>query len=204
MINKLTDRDKQVLEYVKENPLKTPTEIAKALGLSNSSYVAYSVAKLKKMGWIIKYFPLNKGEKIVYEYNKAQEDFRESCEKNICNNNKKTPTLGDIWENDNCFAFVISQEEIRNKNYIHIFRMLKKNKNIDVYVCEIEKFILYYKYKGESTLYGKNFFKRLFEVKCNHEIVETDSLPSEYEPSLVYFRGVCKKCGEVVFGTKEK
>lgn len=119
-------------------------------------------------------------------------------------NKERTPQVGDIWENDNCFAFVISKEEIRNKNYIHIFRMLKKNKNIDVSVCEMEKFISYYKYKGESMLYCKNFFERMFEIKCNHEIVETESMPSAYEPSLVYFRGVCKKCGKSVFGTKEK
>lgn len=119
-------------------------------------------------------------------------------------NKERTPQVGDIWENENFFAFVVSTEKSEKNQYINTVLINKERKNIYCFVYDIERFLLKYGYKGESTLYGKNFFKRLLEVKCNHEIVEQESTPSEYEPSLVYFRGVCKRCGEVVFGTKEK
>lgn len=54
MSKELTERDLKVLEYVKANPRKTPTEIAHALGLPNSSYVAPSLDKLSRCRGLIK------------------------------------------------------------------------------------------------------------------------------------------------------
>lgn len=54
MSKELTERDKIVLEYVKANPRKTPTEIAHALGLPNSSYVSSSLDKLSRDMKLIK------------------------------------------------------------------------------------------------------------------------------------------------------
>ena len=53
MTKSLTKRDKIVLDYVKNNPRKTPTEIAKALGLPNSSYIAPSLDKLSRCRHLI-------------------------------------------------------------------------------------------------------------------------------------------------------
>lgn len=50
----LTEREKMVLDYVKQNPRKTPTEIAKALGLPNSSYVANALSILERRYGLIK------------------------------------------------------------------------------------------------------------------------------------------------------
>ena len=54
MSKELTERDLIVLEYVKLHPRKTQTEIAKALGLPNSSYVAPSLDKLSRVRGLIK------------------------------------------------------------------------------------------------------------------------------------------------------
>ena len=54
MSKELAERDMKVLEYVKLHPRKTPTEIAKGLGLPNSSYVAVSLAKLSRCRGLIK------------------------------------------------------------------------------------------------------------------------------------------------------
>lgn len=54
MTKSLTERDMKVLEYVKLHPRKTQTEIAKALGLPNSSYVAPSLDKLSRCRGLIK------------------------------------------------------------------------------------------------------------------------------------------------------
>lgn len=54
MYKELTERDKMVLEFVKANPRKTPTEIAHGLGLPNSSYVASSLDKLSRCRGLIK------------------------------------------------------------------------------------------------------------------------------------------------------
>ena len=50
----LTEREKMVLDYVKQNPRKTPTEIAKALGLPNSSYVVNALSILERRHGLIK------------------------------------------------------------------------------------------------------------------------------------------------------
>ena len=54
MTKTLTEREKMVLDYVKQNPRKTPTEIAKALGLQNSSYVANALGILERRHGLIK------------------------------------------------------------------------------------------------------------------------------------------------------
>ena len=54
MTKELTEREKMVLDYVKQNPRKTPTEIAKALGLPNSSYVANALSILVHRHGLIK------------------------------------------------------------------------------------------------------------------------------------------------------
>ena len=54
MTKTLTEREKMVLDYVKQNPRKTPTEIAKALGLPNSSYVANALSILERRLGLIK------------------------------------------------------------------------------------------------------------------------------------------------------
>lgn len=54
MTKTLTEREKMVLDYVKQNPRKTPTEIAKALGLPNSSYVANALGILERRHGLIK------------------------------------------------------------------------------------------------------------------------------------------------------
>lgn len=54
MSKELTERDMKVLEYVKQNPRKTPTEIDKALGLPNSSYVANALSRLEHRFGLIK------------------------------------------------------------------------------------------------------------------------------------------------------
>ena len=54
MTKTLTEREKRVLDYVKQNPRKTPTEIAKALGLPNSSYVANALSILERRHGLIK------------------------------------------------------------------------------------------------------------------------------------------------------
>ena len=54
MTKTLTEREKMVLDYVKQNPRKTPTEIAKALGLPNSSYVANALSILERRNGLIK------------------------------------------------------------------------------------------------------------------------------------------------------
>lgn len=54
MTKTLTEREKMVLDYVKQNPRKTPTEIAKALGLPNSSYVMNSLSRLSNRFGLVK------------------------------------------------------------------------------------------------------------------------------------------------------
>ena len=54
MTKTLTEREKMVFDYVKQNPRKTPTEIAKALGLPNSSYVANALSMLEHRNGLIK------------------------------------------------------------------------------------------------------------------------------------------------------
>jgi len=54
MIKEPTEKDKLVLDYVKKNPRRTPTEIAHDLGLQNSSYVMNSLSRLSNRFGLVK------------------------------------------------------------------------------------------------------------------------------------------------------
>lgn len=62
MSKELTERDRMVLDYVKKNPRRTPTEIAHDLGLPNSSYVINSLSRLS-----IRYGLIERKEIVCYE-----------------------------------------------------------------------------------------------------------------------------------------
>lgn len=54
MIKEPTEKDKLILDYVKKNPRRTPTEIAHDLGLPNSSYVMNSLSRLSNRFGLVK------------------------------------------------------------------------------------------------------------------------------------------------------
>ena len=116
----------------------------------------------------------------------------------------KKPLPGDIWADKNSSVFIVSLEEVDGRTFVNALINHRTSGLVSVLCWEIGYFLSEYKYKGDSKLYYKNFFKELVKVKCNHKIVEIESAPSEYEPSLVYYVGVCRKCGEIVSGSREK